>query len=57
MKHASQVARLKTGVLRNSGNHPRTYLLTIMESKDEVGISIMSKGLARSRLSLYPLPN
>jgi len=52
MKYASQVTRLKTGVLLNSRNHSRTYLLTIIESKDEVGISIMRKGLARSRLSL-----
>jgi len=41
---ALKITRLKTGVLRNSGQHLRTYLLTIMESEDEVGISITSKG-------------
>jgi len=41
---ASQVTRLKTAVLRNSGQHPRSNLLAIMKSKDKVGVSIMSKG-------------
>jgi len=41
---ASQVTRLKAGILRNSGQHPRSNLLAIMKSKDKVGVTIMSKG-------------
>jgi hypothetical protein len=43
--YISQINRLKTSILCNSGQHPRTYFLTIMESKDEIGISITSKSL------------
>jgi hypothetical protein len=43
--YISQINRLKTSILCNSGQHPLTYFLTIMESKDEIGISITSKSL------------
>jgi hypothetical protein len=43
--YISQINRLKTSILCNSGQHPRTYFLTIMESKDEIGISITRKSL------------